>query len=243
MYTLPKVMLAIAGTAALSATVNAGAAQAVTLTPTTDVTDWNKQWVVEGRAGQAGTSGSYEFAIGPSGASADNTGEIQYAWGNNQPVSWDLTWDGTTAAFTVAGQTISYTPGLSGIIDALTINTKVITPSKNIAPGTEMFFQIDQVNGSAIAPVSSLSVGPQNGSDFNEFAFLSDSAITSLSGSATMSWLSGNPTSQGQSRVAFQLKGYDAPNLDPEPVPEPSLLLGLLAAAGFGALQQRRRAV
>lgn len=232
-------MLAIAGTAALALAIDAGAAQAITLTSTTDTTGWNKQWVVEGRAGQAGNRGSYEFAIGPSGASASNTGEIQYAWGNNQPVTWDLNWNGTTADFTVDGNTISYTPGLSGLIDALTINTKVVTPRKNIDPGTEMFFEISQVNGTAIAPVSSSSVGPQNGSDFNEFAFLSDTAITSLSGIARMSWPSGNPTSEGQSRVAFQLKGYDAP--DPEPVPEPSLMLGLLAVGGFGVLQKRRQ--
>lgn len=49
-------------------------AQAVTLTPASDLTGWSDLgWAVEGRAGATGFR-DYEYAIGPDGAQANNTG-------------------------------------------------------------------------------------------------------------------------------------------------------------------------
>lgn len=108
-----------------------------------------------------------------------------------------------------------------------------------MAPGTEMFLQVDAINGIDIDPVSSSAVAPETEGDqtITKNYFSSDTQISSLSGIATMSWVDGAPNpnqAQARSRVELKIEGFSTS------VPEPLTLLGSATALGFGVLFKRQ---
>lgn len=232
---------ALAGSSVLLASLPA---QAVTLTPVSDPTDWTDLgWAVEGRAGATGFR-DYEYAIGPDGAQAGNTGQIYRDWTNGEDVPWSLTWNGSTAAFTLGSQTISYAPvdAASNVFDGFYLLTRSLTRDASVAPGTSMALSVSSVNGAGITPVSSVSTAPAAGQDLDQFFFRSDTPISSLAGLARLSWELGAPNpnaNDARGAVTFKLRGFDAIG-DNQTVPEPGAIAAL-AALGLWGLGDRWR--
>lgn len=218
--------------------------QAVTLTPVSEPTGWTDLgWAAEGRAGATGFR-DYEYAIGPDGAQADNTGQIYRDWANGEDVPWSLTWNGSTAAFTIGAETISYAPvgALSNVFDGFYLLTKSLTRDASVAPGTSMALSVAAVNGVGVAPVSSVSTAPATGQDLDQFFFRSDTPISSLAGLARLTWDAGDPNpnaNDARGAVTFKIRGFDASG-DNQTVPEPGAIAAL-AALGIWGLGDRWR--
>ncbi|NET48228.1 MAG: PKD domain-containing protein, partial [Merismopedia sp. SIO2A8] len=175
-----------------------------------------KLWAIDGRSGGRTT---YEFAVGPNGAQADLEETAEHTWENGQPVEWSLKWDDDTVIFTVNGQAMTYDIGDDALFNALSIYTKVNTSSANrVAEGTRVELDIHAVNGEALDEAISLdSIGPDNGQDLDQLMVLKDSALTTLSGTARLSWSDDAPnphSTNSQSRVTFSLSGYQLDDVD-----------------------------
>ncbi|MEM1425655.1 MAG: choice-of-anchor W domain-containing protein [Cyanobacteria bacterium P01_H01_bin.130] len=239
--------LGLTAATALASLMAVPAANAATLTSVSDFSErdtWDKLFEVEGRAGGRG---DYEYAIGPEGANSENTGTIELDWINGEEVAWDLIWDGTTATFSIGGRSISYnSPTLVGPneFDGLYFLAQAKGAGSKISPGTEMFLAIEEINGMVQTDLDARGVAPESGGNLQRFLFTSDMDITSLSGIARLSWDPDgvNPVAKrAAGRATFKIKGYDA--TDTMDVPEPGMLLGLLAFGGIGYLQKKRAAL
>ncbi|MEB3279170.1 MAG: choice-of-anchor W domain-containing protein [Lyngbya sp.] len=225
------------------------AASAVQLQPVTSLpSDWSPLgWKVEGRAGAFGGA-DYEFAIGPNGAQADNTGQIYRDWENDVEVNWFLSWDGTTASFSVDNfAPISYSvfPNSETVFEAFSLLTVAKTETGFVEPGTEIEVAVNQVNGIDVEGIFSQSVAPNNGVDLNLLAWTSDTLISSLAGTARMSWNTLNPNqAQARSRLDFQIVGFDINSTPDTSIPEPSSVLSFLSLGvlGLGRLLTRNKA-
>ncbi len=237
--------LGLTASTALISLMAVPAANAATLTPVSDFSEtdsWEKIFEVEGRAGAKGPA-DYEYAIGPEGANIQNTGTIELDWINGTDVAWDLTWDGTTAAFSIGNKTISYSSG-GGAFDGLYFLAQAKGAGSKISAGTEMFLAIQEINGIAKSGLDASGVAPASGGDLERFIFTSDMDITTLSGIARLSWDPNgvDPVAKGaRGRATFKIKGYNTG--DTKDVPEPGMLLGLLAFGGIGYLQKKRSAL
>ncbi|MFB2878266.1 choice-of-anchor W domain-containing protein [Floridanema aerugineum] len=210
----------------------------------------NLGWKVEGRAG-APFGEDYEFAIGPNGAQANNTGQIYRDWNNGEIVDWSFNWDGQTAKFTLAGEEILYSllnPS-PNIFNGFYLLTNVDTRSYNapvlgtqrVAEGTQIDLIVKTLNGQDATDTSGIldsvfssSVGQATeAQSLSKKFFSSPEAITSLTGTVKMSWLNINPNEiKARSRVSFQIQGYDFPGQ--RSIPEPTSVLTLLAFGAFG---------
>ncbi|MEA5520443.1 choice-of-anchor W domain-containing protein [Limnoraphis robusta] len=232
---------------ALSATLgltlaNVGLTQSATalqLEPVTSVpSDWTSLgWKVEGRAGVFGGA-DYEWAIGPNGAQADNTGQIYWDWENGVEVNWFLNWDGITASFGVENlNPVSYSvlPHSQTVFEGFSLLTVAQTETGFVEAGTEIKLAVNQVNGIDVQGIFSQSLAPENGTDLNGFAWTSDTLISSLAGTARISWNQLNPNqAQARSRLDFQIVGFDINSTPASSIPEPSSILGLLTLGVLG---------
>ena len=214
-----------------------------------DIKSLTKLFEIEGRAGVRGP-GDYEFAIGLSGASADNTGTIDVEWTDGQPVNWSLEWiEGTgTANFTIGSETISFINNdqIDQVFNLFLINATAVTDSK-VEAGSSIEFEIDNINGSPLAtPYNISATSPSSGRDFQEFVTdVFVPPITNMSGTATISWPGSlDPTIDGRSRLAFKMKAYDPPVVseptDVTSVPEPSLIWGLMVLGIFPMIKGKK---
>lgn len=216
-------------------------------------------WKVEGRAG-APLREDYEFAIGPNGAQANNTGQIYRDWNDSEIVDWSFNWDGQMAKFTVGEEEISYSllnPS-PNIFNGFSLLTNVDTRSydapalgtKRVEAGTQIDFIVKTLNGEDVTDTSgtvdsvfSSSIGQvAEAQSLNKKFFSSPEAITSLTGTVKMNWLNINPNEiKARSRVTFQIQGYDFEG--ETSIPEPTSVLSLLAfgAFGIGSLMKRRQ--
>ncbi|MEQ8959970.1 MAG: PEP-CTERM sorting domain-containing protein [Coleofasciculus sp. C2-GNP5-27] len=204
----------------------------------------NLNWTLDGRAGAKG-SGDWELGIGEDNFPIPKD-QFHWDWQNQQEVPWTLDWDGNTVSFTIQEQTISYyqatPPATSFNGFYLWTRSQTEIEKGKVAPGTEMFLQVDAINGIDIDPVSSSAVAPetQGNQNITKNYFSSDTQISTLSGIARMSWLDGAPNpnqAQARSRVELKIEGFSTPST---PVPEPLTLLGSATALGFGALFKRQ---
>ena len=122
--------------------------------------------------------------------------------------------------------------------------TKSHTTDGRVDPGTEMLVQLNEVNGDAIAPVTSSATAPENGLEISKFFFASDMAIESMSGFVKMSWPDGGNHPQqkrARDRVAFKIEGFYTGEPHTE-VPEAASALVLLALGALGlGLKQKKR--
>jgi len=199
----------------------------------------NLNWTLDGRAGVQG-AGDWEFATKEDDGNIPIE-QMQWEWQNQEAVPWTLEWDGNTVSFTIQDQTILYyqaTPPATSF-NGFYLWTRSQTQEGKVAPGTEMFLQVDAINGIDIDPVSSSAVAPETEGDqtITKNYFSSDTQISSLSGIATMSWVDGAPNpnqAQARSRVELKIEGFSTS------VPEPLTLLGSATALGFGVLFKRQ---
>ena len=77
--------------------------------------------------------------------------------------------------------------------------------------------------------IFSQSVAPNNGVDLDKFAWASDTLISSLTGTARISWNTLNPNqAQARSRLDFQIVGYNINSAPDTSIPEPSSALVFL---------------
>lgn len=227
----------------------AESASAVQLKPLTSVpSDLTPLgWKVEGRAGGLGGT-DYEFAIGPNGAQADNTGQIYWDWENGVEVNWFLNWDGTTALFSVENLApISYSvfPPSEAVFDGFSLLTVAKTETGFVEPGTKIEVAVHQVNGIGVEGIFSQSVAPNIGADLNQLSWASDTLISSLAGTARMSWNTLNPNqAQARSRLDFQIVGFDINSTPNTSIPEPSSVYSLLSFGvfAFGYLLTKNKA-
>jgi hypothetical protein len=201
----------------------------------------NLNWTLDGRAGAKG-SRDWEFSTKEDDGNPIE--QLEWEWQNQEEVPWTLDWDGNTVSFTIQNQTISYyqaTPPATSF-NGFYLWTRSQTKEGKVAPGTEMFLQVDAINGIDIDPVSSSAVAPEPEGEQNitKNYFSSDTQISTLSGIAMMSWLDGAPNpnqEDARSRVELKIEGFSTSST---PVPEPLTLLGSATALGFGALFKRQ---
>jgi len=220
--------------------------------------DWTDLgWKVEGRAG-APFGEDYEFAIGPNGAQANNTGQIYRDWNNNEEVNWSFNWDGQIAKFALGNELISYSLSnpSPNVFNAFSLLTNVDTRSYNAAglgtkrveEGTQIDLIVKTLNGENVTDTSEIpntifssSTGQAaEAQSLSKKFFSSPETITSLAGTVKMSWLNIDPNEiKARSRVSFQIQGYDIQGQ--RSIPEPTSVLSLLAFGAFGVSSLLKR--
>lgn len=205
----------------------------------------NLGWSVESRAGAIGKR-DYEFGIGSNSATTNHPGQIDRNWTNGEDVAWSLTWTGKQVSFTIGTQTLSYTPAnpQSNYFNAFSLKTQAQPSDGKVSPGTNMFFEVNKLNGTSVTPaVSSTAEAPDRGKATGSPFFASDKPIFSLAGIVRLKWdsKSVNPNDPGAGRnIAIQLSGYDTGERPTEAVPEPTSI-GVLVAGVLGVRLARKR--
>lgn len=205
----------------------------------------------EWRAGVQGP-GDYEAALGPNGANYPLAGTFDIDWGNNQEVVWDLSYQAVDGISTLTlfdgtnAQTVTYDNGDGGLFKNFAFVAKVRDRQDGlVAPGTSIAIQVTEINGCGDSCdfSNTLTSALYNTEDVSQANFFSsDTPITSMVGKVVMRWTTQDPQPAGQgarSSVAVQLKAYDPDDVDPVAVPEPSVMLGLLAIGAYGTLSRR----
>lgn len=222
-----------------------------------------KLFHVEGRAGAPGRE-DYEWAIGPRGANAANTGQIYRDWNDGEVVRWCLQWNPSLkrSTFFLAASSsactgtaplgaISYTSPIAVSNPTLDLFEFVVYSKQatSVNAGTTMRLIVDTANGSLLSnPYNLLATAGSSefGAAITPFFV---PAVTSLSGTVTMDWGAINPNAaKARSRVGFQIKGFDPPvtgiTTSDDPLvstPEPNLVLSFAALLGTGWLLRRNR--
>ncbi|GFE71322.1 PEP-CTERM sorting domain-containing protein [Chroococcus sp. FPU101] len=205
----------------------------------------------EWRAGVQGP-GDYEAALGPEGANYPLAGTFDIDWGNNQEVVWDLSYQDIDGIATLTlfdgtnAQTVTYDRGEGGLFKNFAFVAKVRDRQDGlVASGTSISIQVTDINGcgSSCDFSNTLTSAVFDTEDVSHAQFFSsDTSITSMVGKVVMRWTSQDPQPVGggaRSSVAVQLKAYDPGNVDPVSVPEPSVILGLLAIGAYSTLSRR----
>jgi len=174
---------------------------------------------VELRAGVQG-KGDYEVAIGPNGAQADLTGQMEIDW-TKGPLSWNLGWDKNLgkATFSAAGQTISFT-------NADNINKdfnvfKLVASAKvndNVPAGSSVNLTINTINGSSV----DYSIGAVAPGFQESVSNIFSPAIEVMAGTAAIS----GGTLKGRSSLDLKLKLYDPPVTDSDPLTGQNTIAG-----------------
>lgn len=182
--------------------------------------DTNTSWVAEGRIGDLGGAATFELDAGQSTAAPADT--AQFAWSNNQPVDFTLSFDqGTNVlSFDVMGTSVSFSP--SAAFDDLYIRTAAIRDISTVSLDGML------VDGSDAIP-QVISSGPNDRDIIRvQNAGLADGFT--LTGTATLAWDPSNVPVNSQ--LAFQFKAGIT-----VPTPASAALLGTL---GVAALLRRR---
>ena len=184
--------------------------------------DITELWVAQGRIGNAASNGDQEFDLGfDSGSPAD---QRQYAWGNNQPVSVNVSYDAGTdvLTFTAAGLS-TMTLANAGAATDIYIRVRATNQRPDLSVDLSNVF-IDAVavgsigtNNTTLDGVEYLVISGIGGNSF------------SLEARATLDFNPSNPP--GGSNLAFQIKGV---------VPTPASA-ALLTLAGAATLARRRK--
>lgn len=199
-------------------------------------------WVTRGRAS---APGDWEFGVTTQDNSSGVVQQTNWDWTNGENVGWDLLWnsDENEMTFTIGGQTLvlDQEGPASGTFNGFSLFTTSRTAENKVDEGTEIFLQVNEVNGMATGPeVTSSATSPEAGGPIisSQFFYESDEAITSVSGIARMSWLDGglNPQdSRARDRVAFKIAGFSNGKSDetPDSIPEPGTLFGLMMLGGL----------
>lgn len=209
-------------------------------------------FTAEGRIGNAATSpgsawsGTHEIDVGRNTSGTMTTG--QFAWQNRQSYLFELAFDGTTARWTMdkggaSQRSITYSSygSLAGF-DALAFRLRVSPDG-----GDKLTISDLALNSTALT-ASPLLWAPGSGQAADRWWGVSDAGNLAsgftLTGRATFDWRN-DSSKPGNSNLAFQIKGADAPDVDVNPIPEPgtiALLGGGLLGLG-GVIRRRRRAM
>lgn len=229
--------IAITPTTALAASITRIPGNFATVDPSVPDGWGNLNWVGRGRAS---APGDWEFGVTTDDNINGVVDQSQWDWMNGEDVAWNLLWDApeNKLMFTIGGETLTLDQdgAANGVFDGFFLWTTARTDNK-VDAGTEMFLQVNTVNGMAVGPnVTSHATAPDGGGQvISKVFYESDAAIIAMSGIARMSWLDGakNPQdSRARDRVAFKIEGFYTGTDQPESVPEPGTLLGLLALSG-----------
>lgn len=201
-------------------------------------------FVAESRAGNGQTNGDYEFSInqpipaggGFPGPFAGATGQRQ--WVSGQAVDFSLSYNAITGeiAYTVGGATLSAVT--SGSANEIYLRTRAQGRSgTNFSAMTLQNLMLDAGQGfQSVADLSSSAAGTDSDVDYLIISGLAGSFT--LTGQQILSWDGLLPNG---SRLASQIKvGIGPETEDPESVPEPAALLGLLLAGSVGVKALRK---
>jgi hypothetical protein len=190
-------------------------------------------FVAESRYGDLGGAAQYEFKIfdHQAGGGLD---EANFNWGNG--TSYDFSLEYTALGWT-------YSLFEFGTENLLTAVTEAFT-----APFSDIFIRTRANNGTSVVVdnlfLDGVAVGDRsavenvNGDFGVDYLRITDvSEPFKLTGTSTMSWTEGsNPT---KSRLAYQIKVVNLE--DTQPVPEPTILVGLgVSLLGLTRLRRTR---
>lgn len=262
--------LALIGAATAGLLSFAPAAQAFTFTPSS-MTDtefnslilggqFSELFVAESRWGNNALNGDREIGINtPLVPNADGTalvGGSPFAgasadtiWQPGQAVSFELSFDAITGAIRYAvGDTVLTTSTLGQTPNGIFLRTRAQGGTGSTAESTtsSLFQNLALNDGSgfqALMDFGSISAGTTSDVDYLVISDLAGSFT--LKGEQVFDWNGGDPRG---SRLANQIKvgsgSYtQGPESDPQAVPEPATLLGLLAIVGVGLRFNRRDAL
>jgi hypothetical protein len=163
-------------------------------------------FVAEGRIGDRSGAGTFELDVGSDTAGTFNT--AQFNWVNNTSYAFSLIYDGTTATFTVGGTAVSYNAfAVSDEFDGLAIRTSAYE-------GQSVLFTGLDLNGTSIGSFSNISTATGSNRDvvwllLSDFGDLTGGFI--LTGNVSLAWTLNPDPNLNQSKLAFQIKGSDAP--------------------------------
>lgn len=176
--------------------------------------------VAEGRIGDRNSSGAWERAIWRRGGAGSPVTTGNLVFESNQPVSWDVQWDGiSTVSFMLGGQTLSWN-AVPGSFSDIFIRTRA---------GANSTIDLTEISldGNPIVP-NSLSSSGDGDVDYLRLTHASGNAPAfRLSGRANLAWTATPPNGSG---LAFQVKLTN--------VPTPGAAAALL---GLSAMALRRR--
>lgn len=187
-------------------------------------------FVAEGRIGDRSGGATFELDVGSDTGGGFNT--AQFNWVNNTSYAFSLNFDGTTATFNVGGTAVSYNAfSITDEFDGLAIRTSAYE-------GQSILFTGLDLDGTSIGSFSNVSTATGSDRDvvwllLSDFGDLAGGFV--LTGNVALAWTLNPDPNLNQSRLAFQIKGADAPVV---PIPG---AVWLFASGLIGLMVIRRR--
>jgi hypothetical protein len=227
-----KLGMSLAAVAALAACsfVQAGTLRPVASDQAVNDLIINEVGVAEGRIGDRGGNGEWEYGVYDGVPPAPTAGQGNYDWISGSTVPFSLVYDGNqTLTFTLDGNSASWSNFPATDFNSIVLRTVAFKDNSSLVLDNLM------LDGSAVNG----SVSAINGTTPNNRGLaviqsddLDDSNGFALTGDATLSWSNPIPL---RSNLAFQLKVVDA-----TVIPEPASVTAGLAALGLIGLRRRR---